>query len=362
MRKISRVVSILTLVLVLFAEGSWASSKTIEVIDQNGMKAVVPTNVSRVITTAMPLPSIYALTGAPIEKLVGMHPGSASAIKNSVMSTMYPKLLSVPTNFIKDLDINIEEMMNLKPDVVLFWATYLNQYELMKTAGIPAIGLKVQGSGDVLTTLESWLKIMGKVMGTSSSTERVIAYGRKVQKEVAQSVSGIPKNKRARSLYLYQHSEKEIIASGRNDYRNFWIESSGGVNVAASLDGNATVNMEQIYEWDPEIIFLTTFTPTMPDDLYKNRVRGQDWSGIAAVKNKKVFKEPLGVYRWSPPSGDAPLMFLWMAQKQYPDRFKYDMGKEIIKYYKEFYNYNLTKSQAQGILEANSEAAKGAQF
>ena len=55
-------------------------------------------------------------------------------------------------------------------------------------------------------------------------------------------------------------------------------------------------------------------------------------------------------------------MFLWMAQKQYPDRFKYDMGKEIIKYYKEFYNYNLTKSQAQGILEANSEAAKGAQF
>ena len=62
----------------------------IEVVDQNNMTAKVPKDVSRVILTALPLPSIYAITGAPIGNLVGMHPGSASAIENSVMKSMYP--------------------------------------------------------------------------------------------------------------------------------------------------------------------------------------------------------------------------------------------------------------------------------
>ena len=46
----------------------------------------------------------------------------------------------------------------------------------------------------------------------------------------------------------------------------------------------------------------------------------------------------------------------------YPDLFTYDMTEEIISYYKEFYQYGLTQEQAEGILEAVPEAAKGASF
>ena len=122
----------------------------IEVVDQNNMTAKVPKDVSRVILTALPLPSIYAITGAPIENLVGMHPGSASAIENSVMKSMYPDLVNVPSNFIDGLDINIEEMMKLDPDVVMYWAEYTNQYDVMTEAGITAVGVKTQAGGDAL--------------------------------------------------------------------------------------------------------------------------------------------------------------------------------------------------------------------
>lgn len=72
--------------------------------------------------------------------------------------------------------------------------------------------------------------------------------------------------------------------------------------------------MEQIYEWNPEVIIISTFTETTPEDLYNNATNGQDWSHIAAVQNKKVYKEPLGTYRWLLLSGDAALMVKWMAQ------------------------------------------------
>ena len=337
----------------------------IEVVDQNNMTAKVPKDASRVILTALPLPSIYAITGAPIENLVGMHPGSASAIENSVMKSMYPDLVNVPSNFIDGLDINIEEMMKLDPDVVMYWAEYTNQYDVMTEAGIPAVGVKTQAGGDALKTMESWLEIMGTMFGTDSdngNAAKVLDYGKKVQDEIAEVVKTIPEEEKPKVLYLYNHSADEISVSGNGFYGGFWIESAGGVNAAAEIQGHSIVNMEQIYEWNPDIILITTFTETMPEDLLNNTIEGQDWSQVAAVKNGKVYKEPLGTYRWFPPSGDAPLMAKWMAQTLHPDLFTYDMTQEIISYYDEFYQYSLTPEQAEGILKANHEAAKGASF
>lgn len=337
----------------------------IEVVDQNNMTAKVPKDASRVVLTALPLPSIYAITGAPIENLVGMHPGSASAIENSVMKAMYPDLVNVPSNFIDGLDINIEELMKIDPDVVMYWAEYDNQYDVMTAAGIPAVGVKTQAGGDALKTMESWLEIMGTMFGTNSedgNASKVLEYGAKVQAEIADVVADIPEEEKPSVLYLYGHSADEISVSGNEFYGGFWIESAGGVNSAAEISGHAIVNMEQVYEWNPDIIIITTFTETMPEDLYNNTIEGQDWSQVAAVQNGKVYKEPLGIYRWFPPSGDAPLMAKWMAQTLHPELFTYDMVEEIKAYYKEFYQYTLTQEQAEGILQANPEAAKGASF
>ena len=334
----------------------------IRVTDQNGMEAIIPANPERLVTTALPLPSIYALTGAPIEYLVGVHPGSTSAIENSVMSAMYPQLSRVADNFIEGTDINVEELLKLEPDVVLYWAEYLEQYEAMKNAGIHAVGVKTQANGNVLTTLESWLEIMGEIFGATGNVDEVISYGREVEREIAEKTANIVDEDKQKVLYLYNHSADDISVSGSGFYGQYWIDAAGGINVAQELNGATSVNMEQIYEWNPDVIIITTFTETMPEDLYNNTIDGQDWSHIDAVKNGKVYKEPLGVYRWFPPSGDAPLMLKWMAQTLYPELFTYDMEDEIEEYYERFYNYDLEDEQIEGILEANPEAAKGANF
>ena len=120
--------------------------------------------------------------------------------------------------------------------------------------------------------------------------------------------------------------------------------------------------MEQIYKWNSDIILITTMTETTAEDILNNSIEGQDWSQIEAVKNGKDFKEPLGVFHWFPPSGDAPLMAKWMAQTLHPDLFTYSMSDEIKLYYENFYGYKLTQEQIDGILTSNPEAGKGAFF
>ncbi len=136
-------------------------------------------NIERVVLTALPLPSIFALTGAPLDMIVGMHPGSKSAIANSVMNDMYPGLADRETGFIEGTDINIEALLNLQPDLVIYWGAYSNQTKQFKEAGIPAIGVGTQGKGNALLTLSTWLDIMGEVFDRKGETGRVIDYGNK---------------------------------------------------------------------------------------------------------------------------------------------------------------------------------------
>ena len=58
--------------------------------------------------------------------------------------------------------------------------------------------------------------------------------------------------------------------------------------------------MEDVLVFDPDIIFISNFDDVTSQDFYENRLDGQDWSGISAVKNRRVYKVPADLYRWAP--------------------------------------------------------------
>ena len=116
--------------------------------------------------------------------------------------------------------------------------------------------------------------------------------------------------------------------------------------------------MEQIYAWDPDLIFITNFNTATPEDLYDNKLGVFDFTSTKAVKNKQVFKMPLGMYRSFTPGVDTPLTLLYLAKCAYPEKFAdIDMIEETIKYYKEVFGVELTKEQAESIFDPSSDAA-----
>ena len=116
--------------------------------------------------------------------------------------------------------------------------------------------------------------------------------------------------------------------------------------------------MEQIYAWNPDMIFITNFSSVLPEYLYNNTIEGDDWSNVKAVQEGQVYKFPLGMYRWFPPSSDTPLALMWLAKTIQPELFAdIDIDQEIKDYYVKYYNVELTDDDLQVIYNPAREAA-----
>lgn len=347
----------------IFAGGVKDKVETIEtrtVVDHNGDTVTIPANPKRVvITSLLPLPSVYSLFKGNVDDLVGMHPSSYAAAKNSYLLNVYPKLADVSTSFVVNGVINIEQLINLKPDVVFYSAANVAEKEILKNSGISSVGFSTKLSGyNCVETYANWITLLGEIYGDQEKATKIIDKGRAVEKMISDKASSIAENDKPKVLVLFNYADGVIKTSGSDFFGEYWIETPGGKNVAENLSSTPVINMEQIYEWNPEIIFITNFSPYQPEDLYDNSIDGHDWSTVEAVKNRKVYKFPLGMYRWFPPSSDTPLSLMWLATKIQPEVFSdIDMDKEILLYYKEFYGKDLTADDLYAIYHPASEAS-----
>ena len=335
-------------------------AKTRIVVDHTGKEIELPAEIDRiVISSILPLPSVYCLFEGSAEKLVGMHPSSMAAAENSILPKVMPDILEVNTDFLQGDEINVEELMNLDPDVVFYSADNTAEYEKISSAGIPAVGFSTSNwDYDCVATFENWVKLLGEVLDQEDKAAGIAEYGHQVYDEVQATLSAAGEIEKPRVLILFNYANGVIKTSGSNFFGEYWIEATGGVNVASELSGTPEINMEQIYEWNPDIIYITNFSPYQPEDLYNNTIEGHDWSTVKAVQEKKVYKYPLGMYRWFPPASDTPLVLKWMAQMNQPELFAdVDMEEEVRSYYNEFYHVELTDEGIDQIFHPASEAS-----
>ena len=187
-------------------------------------------------------------------------------------------------------------------------------------------------------------------------------YSDRIYALVRERVADIPDEDRQRVLFLYQYSETNLLTSGAKFFGQWWADAIGAVNVAGELttDNSVSVSMEQIYGWDPELIFITNFTTAGPEDLYGNTVGTYDWSGIAAVEQQRVYKMPLGMYRSYTPGVDTPITLLWLAKTAYPELFAdIDIIAETKAYYLEVFGIELRDDQAASIFNPAADAGAG---
>jgi iron complex transport system substrate-binding protein len=105
--------------------------------------------------------------------------------------------------------------------------------------------------------------------------------------------------------------------------------------------------MEKVLEWNPDMLIIDFGSPAEVYDSPK-------WKSINAVKNKKVFKQPIGIFIWDRPTAESAVLHpLWLAKMAYPDRFAdIDLVREIKKFYRETMSFDLTDEHAEAILAA----------
>lgn len=317
------------------------------ITDPTGHKVEVK-SIKRIVTSPVVLPALMFAVDNDVN-IVGMHPMSKKAWKNSILRKMAPQYKNAETSFMQGgFSLSVEELMKLKPDVVFQVKSQQKSIKQLKGLGVPV--MITAGSGlDLPSYFQATLKSLGQLTGKEKRAEFIWNDFDSTTKELVEKTKGI-KHKPKAAIFF---NVEQLRITGVGSFATFWLGSTGAVNVASGMKTSprgASVGMEQILQWNPEVIYITNFCETMPEDLYNNRIKGQDWSKINAVKNKRVYKIPLGEYRWYPPSADASLMLKWMAQKNHPKLFNYKMEDEIKKHFKSMYNYNINDTEVKKVL------------
>ena len=336
--------------------------ETITITDHNGNVVTVPKNIERIaVGNILPMPSVLAVFFDSAEKIVGMPQGSMTAAQNSLLSELYPEILNAKTDYINGAEINIEELVKLEPDVFIYNAANASTKDILDKAGIPGVAVSVnKWDYDAIETLNQWIALLSEMFPENDRAAQTEEYSRQAYDRVQEKVSGLSDEERAHIFFLFQYTDSSIATSGSHFFGQWWADAIGAVNTGGEVDkdNSITVNMEQVYAWNPEHILITNFTTAQPDDLYDNTIGSYDWSAVTAVKEQNVDKMPLGMYRSYTCGVDTPVTLLWMAKTVYPDLFAdINITEETKAYYKEVFDIELTDAQAEMIFAPTSEAS-----
>lgn len=330
---------------------SGTEADTVAITDHAGRQVEVPAQIDRVVVTdILPMASVLTVFLGSADKIVGIHPSSMSAAESGLLGELFPEILEADTSFMAGGDLNVEQLLNLDPDVVLVNASSTELISAIENAGLTAVGISPsKWDYDILETYDQWIALLSQMFPESSKSEEISAYSKEVYGLVQERVKDIPEEEKKSILFLYNYDDNQIITSGKHFFGQYWADAIGGRNAAEEVEAensNAVISMEQVYQWDPDVILITNFTTAQPDDLYNNTIGSNDWSSVKAVTDGQVYKMPLGTYRSYTPSADTPVTFLWMAKTVYPELFEdIDITAEVRDYYQELYGVTLTDEQ-----------------
>ena len=319
------------------------------VTDLVGNQVSIKNNVERIATVPIPWATVVFAVDGSGKRIVGMHPSAMKAYQKSILSTISPEMAEANSTFVdNNFNVNYEEIAKLKPDVVAIWDYQPEVGKKLAELGIPAVALKYGTLEDV----QNGIRLLGEILNQQERTAALIKYHQDTNDYLVAKGNELAGKHKTKVLYI--RDEQLQVATGQSVNR-IMIETAGGVNVAneAAGDNWKKVTMEQVIAWNPEVIILSNFSEVLPEDLYKNKFQGQDWSKIDAVKNRRVYKAPMGIYRWDAPCVETPLMIKWLGKVLNPETFSdYDMRNELQTFYQQFFNYKLSDAELDKILNS----------
>ena len=345
-----------------FAAEEGAQEGFVTITDHADREVTVPADPERVvILDILPLPSVLTVFLGSAQTILAMQPASMNAAKNGILSELYPDVLNVSTDIVSADDVNIEALMALDPQIVYYNAGNKALCEKLENAGLTAVGVSpTKWNYDCIVTYDHWIELLSQIYPSVEIGTRVHDFSTQMYDKIQAATAGLDETDRKNVLFLFQYDENTMITSGSSFFGQWWCDASGALNAANEVEAdnsNAAITMEQVYKWNPDVIIITNFTQTQPEDLYNNAIGDDDWSSVAAVQNGQVYKMPLGTYRTYTPGVDTPMTLEWLSVILYPELYpEFDLAADVRSYYQDLYGVELTDEQIEAMYHPSSAA------
>jgi iron complex transport system substrate-binding protein len=195
-----------------------------------------------------------------------------------------------------------------------------------------------------IETTSAALRSLGKLMGNEAEAERLASYYegelRQVKERVARASS--------HPLVYYGRGTSGLQSGGKGSINVEILDFLGARNAAAEARaGLATVSLEQVILWNPEVILTTdpNFWKSVWDDAR--------WRGVKAVAAKRVYLSPHLPFGWFdfPPGANRLLGAWWAGKLLYPQAFAdVDLRAKVTEFHRRFYHREPTAAQLDAML------------
>lgn len=347
------------------AQNTQAAEQPISFTDQRGKTISLPRPAQRIVALPTQAASLIMALDGSADRVIAMHSSAAAALQKSVLAEIFPAARGIASGISNDsFTPNVESIAALAPDLVVQWGwddgtitpgsydgpdSYIDPLE---NAGLTVAGLYYKGTQE---ELELWMDMLSKAIGKPERGQQIISWHKKTREAMrnaanAKKTSGKnAANAKPRVLVVSRFGDTIRVSCGET-YASYFVSLAGGQNVCTEAQWQITVSLEQILQWNPEIILLNNYNEATPADVYAAPL----WNETAAAKNRRVYKIPSGGYRWGTPNQESPLMWQWLAALVDRDaNKKLALRGAMREAYQLLYGYELSNAQIDGILHVD---------
>ena len=311
------------------------------ITDVDGNQVEIADRVERVADLWHANNQIVLLLGGA-DKLVATTTAIAA---NPWFAEVYPNIKNVPV-LTNGETIQVEELLSQKPDAVLLSKkSMLNE---VNQAGLKGVRVSFQD----FDGLKKTVRITAEVLGDKAPAVAE-SYIKELEENiqfVESRIKDVKEKQRPTVLHITNGADLLKIDGGKSMIGE-WIRLAGGKSVLPDEANMVTVTMESIVEANPDVIIIGSSGNKSQAAIEKIK-SDPTWQSISAVKNNRIYANPTGTFPWDRYSAEEALQILWAAQLFHPERFAdLDMVTKTQDFYQKYYNYNLSKENAQQILK-----------
>ena len=292
-------------------------------------------------TVELAAPAGTVVSGYYISTYAVLALGKADAIvgleKKADTRSLYqmaaPELIEKPgVGTMKEMDV--EAVAALEPDLVILPAALTDYADTLAELGIPALVVAPESHEALVEMIE----LLGKALGAEEAAAALTGYYDEQLERMAALTEGAEKP----TVYMASNSSYLSCAPAAM-YQNYLVETAGGVNAAASLEGDywTEVSYEDILAMAPEVIVVPSGAEYTAADVLADA----QLAGVPAVENGKVYQMPAGLEEWDSPIPSGILGCLWLTSVLHPEQYPFEeFVADAADFYQTFYGFAVDES------------------
>lgn len=344
MRRKQNIVVLLLGLLVFFTSGiTVQAASTWIVVDNTGVPVKIPKKVNKIADLWHANNPILLMLGGE-NKLVAT---TKLTHDNEVLTRLYPKIKKQAVPFNGE-NFQIEELVKQKPDVVISSDT--SQISELKKENIPAVNSMFQDFGGLKKTVT----LTANVIGTKTAKIKAKKYNKKLNHDIKQVKKRVKKDKSKPSVLHIVNTSDLSKVDGKDTIVDEWLKIAGGKNAIKTKGNMINVSAEEIIKSNPDVIIIGGTTDKKALKLLKKDDR---FKSLKAVKNKKVYGNPTGLFMLDRYSAEEDLQIWWAGKILHPNQMKdIDLNSKFKSFYSEFFNHRFSNEEIKQII--NGEVIK----